>query len=309
MSFRTRSFRRGAFTLIELLVVVAIIAILLSILLPSLQEARAQARQLISVTNERTQGQAAAFYAEDSAGWIPSGIISNLAPSGAGYDPANYEEYALWSVALLPYLNYDGYLIDDKGEHKEWPVEELFGVNTPTGRSKKPEINIALRATPAFQCPDHPAPGSSVDYVANGMPIPMRPQNAAGDLEASDESAGVPVGSGVWYYGGRREAELLASASPADLVYVTEVNSNLWENKREFSADPLFNTFFLATHLPFAGAPRIANDQRHPGGLNCLFFDGHVSTIPLQTLDIGWPNPVELRIRFFSTPELLYEDG
>jgi prepilin-type N-terminal cleavage/methylation domain-containing protein/prepilin-type processing-associated H-X9-DG protein len=277
MSFRTRSFRRGAFTLIELLVVVAIIAILLSILLPSLQEARAQARQLISVTNERTQGQAAAFYAEDSAGWIPSGIISNLAPSGAGYDPANYEEYALWSVALLPYLNYDGYLIDDKGEHKEWPVEELFGVNTPTGRSKKPEINIALRA--------------------------------AGDLEASDESAGVPVGSGVWYYGGRREAELLASASPADLVYVTEVNSNLWENKREFSADPLFNTFFLATHLPFAGAPRIANDQRHPGGLNCLFFDGHVSTIPLQTLDIGWPNPVELRIRFFSTPELLYEDG
>jgi prepilin-type N-terminal cleavage/methylation domain-containing protein/prepilin-type processing-associated H-X9-DG protein len=53
---------RGAFTLVELLVVVAIIALLLSILLPSLRGAREQARQAVCLSNARQLHVANASY-------------------------------------------------------------------------------------------------------------------------------------------------------------------------------------------------------------------------------------------------------
>jgi len=60
-----------AFTLIEILVVVAIIALLISILLPSLQRAREQARRVTCGTNLRTCNQALMFYAQASKDFMP----------------------------------------------------------------------------------------------------------------------------------------------------------------------------------------------------------------------------------------------
>jgi len=55
---------RRAFTLIEVLVVVAIIALLVSILLPSLAGARRKAQEVQCATNLRTCGQSTAYYLE-----------------------------------------------------------------------------------------------------------------------------------------------------------------------------------------------------------------------------------------------------
>jgi prepilin-type N-terminal cleavage/methylation domain-containing protein/prepilin-type processing-associated H-X9-DG protein len=60
-----------AFTLIELLVVVAIIALLISILLPSLAEARRQTRTVVCRSNLRQLGLGWIMYAHDSNGFLP----------------------------------------------------------------------------------------------------------------------------------------------------------------------------------------------------------------------------------------------
>ncbi|HUU99009.1 MAG TPA: prepilin-type N-terminal cleavage/methylation domain-containing protein [Phycisphaerae bacterium] len=68
----TRAQHRRGFTLIELLVVVAIIALLISILLPSLVSARRQAKRSVCVSNLHQIGVAMPQYTQENNDWFPS---------------------------------------------------------------------------------------------------------------------------------------------------------------------------------------------------------------------------------------------
>lgn len=71
-SLERRPVTCNAFTLIELLVVVAIIALLIAILLPSLKRAKENARRLKCATNQRQLITAARVYADENINFMPS---------------------------------------------------------------------------------------------------------------------------------------------------------------------------------------------------------------------------------------------
>lgn len=97
---KNRSWKRG-FTLIELLVVVAIIVALIAILMPSLSNARNQARAVKCMSNLKQLGGAIYMYAQENNGTIP--IASQ---NKAMINPTTDDWTTnLWMIRLYPYVN------------------------------------------------------------------------------------------------------------------------------------------------------------------------------------------------------------
>jgi len=266
MSHRGRACARrtsAAFTLIELLVVVAIIALLISILLPSLNGAREQANQLMCITNLRSLGQAASFYAHDNKETYVRGE----------------SQYMHFAASLLPGLG------DDR------PIADLWDDNDRT------PLEEACAEMKSLQCPRFPDEEQVLDYVVNSFPFPYEyrarddPGTTTGNTPENTGRSGVPF---------TRISEL-DFIRTAETVFLTECHQRMPRPGRANWG--VWYDVFIPRHLPFAAEPRVSNDGRHPGGVNSVFFDGHATVMRTTRLDPGYPYSIAERVRWFTVTD------
>ncbi len=91
---------RRAFTLVELLVVVSIIALLVSMLLPTLSRAKQRTREVLCMTRLGGQLRALYMYAEASDGYLPTGPSDPMPPPMPPLPHDSIATNQLWIGAL-----------------------------------------------------------------------------------------------------------------------------------------------------------------------------------------------------------------
>ena len=147
---------RRFFTLIELLVVIAIIAILASMLLPALSKARAKARAVSCLNNQKQCGLGFLMYADDNNGEI----LTEASPYGD--DP----HYWPW----LPVYSSDSLW-------RSWTVT-----------ARQPIFSQALINDKQMFCPDT-KPVADVNHIWQTYATPIRENGYYGGIVTGSSSA------------------------------------------------------------------------------------------------------------------------
>lgn len=152
---RSPSSQARRFTLIELLVVVAIIAILASLLLPSLSKARERGRTTYCMNNQKQQFFAVMSYVDEHHDWLPVN----------GYDPTG-RHHANWSGAVAHYSS-TAYYTEWSYNNVSWPNEcKYVGLASAVRNNPKP----SLLKCPSDRYRNVWATSIAVSYGWNGNP-------------------------------------------------------------------------------------------------------------------------------------------
>mgnify|MGYP005855348965 CR=1 FL=1 len=256
--------KRSAFTLVELLVVIGIIALLIAILLPALQSARAHALRISCAANMRSIGQAAMAYAQDHNNLIPR----DYTPGWHG-NPTKPSPLA--PEVLSPYVS---------GPKWPLPLSADPGDATRDPLLAAVFINIKVYNCPAF--PDSAQPAFSAKNHVTGQSVTIDQQTFDYVFNAYDFER--------WrtkrLHGGTGLTKLNKIPSASAVVYMIDASVDRPLNNFTYhdisKPDQLWN----------GSEPRMLTDDRHRGRVNMCFFDGHAETREIEQIKWEMFNPI-----------------
>ncbi len=240
LSSRVRVLSHRAFTLVELLVVVAIIALLVSILLPSLGRAKAVTRMVMCQTNLNAIGKAAFLYASNNDDYIPRGAANNCNSPGANLGcyqfAVKFSQYVGGPVIPFEY--------DD-----DWAEQYNFFKNIPV-----------------YRCPSFQDREYVLTYVLNARNFDYPPGYKEDCTSKLEEMPRAPAE--IAYICGLNPANPSLGPSGCFGSY------DFWDNGSGGWYSPQLT--FDRNGDP-SDCPRILryDDDRHFGRITLVFFDGH----------------------------------
>lgn len=207
-----RTGARPAFTLVELLVVIGIIALLISILLPTLGRARKAANTIKCSSNIRGILQGMQMYASQNKGWIPGGPVTT---GRFLYDPNNLNAANPALGSSFTALNSN---CPEIVQNWDWmsPIAKVLGYKFNTDGSAAARLGTpgdmasitasrfeVLRNMQAFQCPENDIIAVPYSAAAGSNPCiagPLVSYDTAGIFLIAPYSGG-PAGPNVGYNG------------------------------------------------------------------------------------------------------------
>lgn len=246
------------FTLIELLVVISIIALLLSVLLPSLGKAKESARRVVCGSNCKSIYTAMFMYVDDYKStffasmngerWYDLGIGS----SNTGSLLNQWDPLAYWGIAYVPY----GAAMEVfKCPSKRWDCEQWFAVRPGDERA----FNYSDYGLNGYTCWEVPESDNAYEMVHS-------PGEGRRKITAFRRLADVIV---------LHDAPESTLDDNGDMYHINPGYDKDGENLKQWRD-------FERTN-PGRYGNSVKEFWRHSGSSNILWLDGHISNLKKTT--------------------------
>ena len=299
---RGTSYKRSGFTLIELLVVIAIIGVLVGLLLPAVQQAREAARRSACSNKMKQQGLALHNFADVYAEQFPVGWIGELEDGEIHGDEGEGWGFA---AQLLPFMEQKN-LFDTINLGQQ--------VSASSAAVRTTVVTDFLCPSDGYASGDVVNPGEEGGGNTEDAPDKVAGPNAysrsnypgvfgnkhiegghdhdltAALLSGDDDELEASEGNGIFYAGlagyGRSNNACrfnMVKDGLSKTVCIGErdsrIGATLWQGRADGLESGMSRVIGVGEHVFNSGGEAHFEDffSSHPGGVNFVFADGHVS--------------------------------